>query len=325
MFEQKTVIKNTGVELHFKDGSWGLIKTDLLCGQVVEVVMANNGQLIDKRNIRWAKAIPYCSDRDLTKMLSLDIETTAICEKYKDCDEDVKSVFSKWIRKRLKLEDGAKITAAKMQKYWKDNASFCPATVKIVCISIGAFTRNNESCKFYARSFFGENERKTIRGAVEYCNRLFNEKREKGGRQVPKKLGFVGHTLNAFDKSTVWRNAAKYYIELPEQFGTVEAKPWENKDFDLGNAFSGPGKWGFSLESQCVTFGIPTPKDNIDGSEVYDAWFGNHKKYGKSEVVRYCEKDILANTMAASVWYRIDPSVIEFISLTPEEELNNLK
>ena len=46
-----------------------------------------------------------------------------------------------------------------------------------------------------------------------------------------------------------------------------------------------------SLNLLTQIFGIPTPKDDIDGSQVADVYY---KEKNLERIVTYCEKDVLA-------------------------------
>jgi hypothetical protein len=46
-----------------------------------------------------------------------------------------------------------------------------------------------------------------------------------------------------------------------------------------------------SLELLCAVFEIPTPKDDIDGSQVAGVYW---KENDLERIVRYCEKDVFA-------------------------------
>jgi hypothetical protein len=46
-----------------------------------------------------------------------------------------------------------------------------------------------------------------------------------------------------------------------------------------------------SLELLAASFGIPTPKDDIDGSEVADVFY---KEKDIDRIITYCEKDVVA-------------------------------
>jgi len=74
----------------------------------------------------------------------------------------------------------------------------------------------------------------------------------------------------------------------------AKAKPWEIRDVMIDTLQLwkfGDYKHYSSLELLCAIFNIPTPKDDIDGSQVADIYY---KTSDVERIARYCEKDTLA-------------------------------
>ncbi len=74
----------------------------------------------------------------------------------------------------------------------------------------------------------------------------------------------------------------------------VGTKPWEKKDqllYTLQLCKFGDYKHYTSLSLLCTLFDIPTPKDDIDGSQVARVYW---EENDLDRIIRYCEKDTLA-------------------------------
>ena len=78
-----------------------------------------------------------------------------------------------------------------------------------------------------------------------------------------------------------------------------DKKPWDARIVDIADDWKQKFAWGFSFDEVCYELSIPSPKDNMDGSEV-------HKYYweGKLEdIKRYCEKDVNSTLEVGKVLY----------------------
>jgi hypothetical protein len=71
-------------------------------------------------------------------------------------------------------------------------------------------------------------------------------------------------------------------------------KPWEVKFIDTLDLWKfGDYKHYTSLNLLTHIMGIPTPKDDIDGSQVASVYY---EEDDVERIARYCEKDVLATT-----------------------------
>jgi uncharacterized protein YprB with RNaseH-like and TPR domain len=101
----------------------------------------------------------------------------------------------------------------------------------------------------------------------------------------------VGHS-SEFDVPYVARRMLVNRIPLPDLFDLAGKKPWEVKHLDTMNLWKfGDYKHFTSLDLLTTIFGIPTPKDDIDGSQVAGVYY---KDKDIKRIAAYCEKDVLA-------------------------------
>ena len=79
---------------------------------------------------------------------------------------------------------------------------------------------------------------------------------------------------------------------IPEILDNAGKKPWDVKLLDTMDLWKfGDYKNYTSLDLLTSILGIPTPKDDIDGSMVADIYY---IEKDLERIVRYCEKDVLA-------------------------------
>jgi predicted PolB exonuclease-like 3'-5' exonuclease len=57
--------------------------------------------------------------------------------------------------------------------------------------------------------------------------------------------------------------------------------------------------WAFSFDEMCYELGIESPKDNMNGGDVHDAYWEGRVE----EVKIYCEKDVKASIRVSQIIY----------------------
>jgi predicted PolB exonuclease-like 3'-5' exonuclease len=81
-------------------------------------------------------------------------------------------------------------------------------------------------------------------------------------------------------------------IKLPAILDLAGKKPWEVQHLDTMELWKfGDFKSYTSLDLLTAIFDIPTPKDDIDGSEVWKVFW---KDKDLERIKTYCEKDTVA-------------------------------
>jgi hypothetical protein len=81
-------------------------------------------------------------------------------------------------------------------------------------------------------------------------------------------------------------------LVIPAILDNAGKKPWEVKHLDTMELWKfGDYKNFTSLDLLTSVLGIPTPKDDIDGSMVAGIYYSDDDI---ERIVRYCEKDVLA-------------------------------
>jgi uncharacterized protein YprB with RNaseH-like and TPR domain len=147
---------------------------------------------------------------------------------------------------------------------------------KIICISVG-FIFNG---KFRVKSFVSHDEKELLIDFVSLMNKWDN-----GSKLL------CGHNLKEFDIPYIARRTLINRLELPSAFDIAGKKPWEIKHLDTLDLWKfGDYKNFTSLALLADLFEIPTPKDDIDGSQVYEIYYETNDI---ERIARYCEKDVL--------------------------------
>ncbi len=153
---------------------------------------------------------------------------------------------------------------------------------KIICISVGLIKEKNPF-SFRLKSFFGDDEKKVL---TDFSVML--EKYSKNNKEVV----LCAHNGKEFDFPYIARRMIINGIIIPEILDNAGKKPWEIKLLDTMDLWKfGDYKNYASLDLLTTILGIPTPKDDIDGSMVAGIYY-NEKDLLR--IVKYCEKDVLA-------------------------------
>ena len=100
------------------------------------------------------------------------------------------------------------------------------------------------------------------------------------------------HNGKEFDFPYIARRMIINNIELPYKLNLFGKKPWEVPHLDTLDLWKfGDYKNYTSLKLLTHVLGIPSPKDDIDGSEVCHVYY---KEKNIDRIIQYCEKDTIA-------------------------------
>jgi predicted PolB exonuclease-like 3'-5' exonuclease len=210
---------------------------------------------------------------NLENILFLDIETVPEVQNFSELD-DTKQHLWEQKSKYLRKEDESAEAFYERAGIWAEFG-------KIVCISVGYFKLQGDIRKFRVTSFFGE-EIKILKDFKNLLTTHFND----------AKHLLCAHNGKEFDFPYIARRMIIHNIELPSKLNLFGKKPWEVPHLDTLELWKfGDYKNYTSLKLLTHILGIPSPKDDIDGSEVYRVYYEEQEI---DRIVTYCEKDTVA-------------------------------
>jgi len=100
------------------------------------------------------------------------------------------------------------------------------------------------------------------------------------------------HNGKEFDFPYIARRMIIHNIALPYKLNLFGKKPWEVPHLDTLDLWKfGDYKHYTSLKLLTNILGIPSPKEDIDGSEVRNVYYNDNDI---DRIVIYCEKDTVA-------------------------------
>ncbi len=219
---------------------------------------------------------------DLSKTLFLDIETVSAKSSYDELSERLQALWDKKAKSILKQGED-EMTPSGIY----DRAAIYAEFGKIVCISVGYMNDNELRIK----SFYGHDEVKLLKEFAELLNRHYNDSRNY----------LCAHNGKEFDFPYIARRMVINGIKLPKILDVAGKKSWETSFIDTMELWRfGDFKSYTSLELLCAIFDIPTPKDDINGSQVGEVYW---KENDIERIKTYCQKDVISVVQIMRKYY----------------------
>lgn len=237
-------------------------------------------------------------------MLFLDIETVAQVWNFSEVDERTQNVFKKKFRKDIAERSNEAYPNNQStsmvaecighdracDQIWKEQAAFHAEFAKIVCVSFGEVVKSTVSETdstvvetIYTKSIYNHNEKMLIKDVVD----LLNKKPE---------MDLCAHNGKGFDFPFLSKKILIHGMQLPRQLNIVGLKPWEFHLVDTADLWRfGNFKDYTSLESIANCFGLPSPKEEMDGSMVGPTYYGQDDQIAFNsddalkKICKYCE------------------------------------
>ena len=210
---------------------------------------------------------------NLNNILFLDIETVPEEENFNSLDAEMHSLWDNKTHYQPKDDF--------TPEDFYDRAGIWAEFGKIICISVGYFTIKGDIRNFRVTSFFGD-EKKILRDFNNLINNHFHQ---------PQHL-LCGHNAKEFDIPFIARRMIINQIAIPDKLNLFGKKPWEIPHLDTLELWKfGDYKHFTSLKLLTKILGVPSPKGDIDGSQVAHVFY---VEKDIDRIVTYCEKDTIA-------------------------------
>lgn len=204
---------------------------------------------------------------DLEKILFLDIETVPLVYRYDEMPETARELWNK------KWQYNKEITPE--QQYAK--AGIYAEFAKVVVIGLGYYHQG----KFRVKTIASDHEADLLAQFAELLRQHFNTNAHL----------LCAHNGKEFDFPFLCRRFLINNMPLPKILQIQGMKPWEVKHMDTMDLWKfGDVKNFSSLNLLAYVLGIPSPKDDMDGSMVGKTFYED-KDLEKIE--RYCKKDVI--------------------------------
>ncbi|HMH21786.1 MAG TPA: ribonuclease H-like domain-containing protein [Puia sp.] len=221
----------------------------------------------------------------LHTILFLDIETVSQYPLFEDLPENSKEL---WRHKaEILVRDKPALTPGEIY----NRAAIYAEFGKIICISCGIISGSGAGKKLSLKSFYGDDEKVLL---SEFCDLL-----RKWATDNYRYL--CAHNGKEFDFPYLCRRMIIHGLSIPAILNVSGKKPWEISHIDTLELWKfGDYKSFISLKLLAHVLGIPTPKDDIDGSQVGEVYWSQHDL---TRIVTYCQKDVIT---VAQVYLRMN-------------------
>jgi uncharacterized protein YprB with RNaseH-like and TPR domain len=213
------------------------------------------------------------SKLNLENILFLDIETVPERQHFSELNEAKQELWELKSQYQRKEEFTA-------EEFYK-RAGIWAEFGKIICISVGYFNIQGATRTFRVTSFYGD-EIKILKDFKNLLIAHFSQ----------AKHLLCAHNGKEFDFPYIARRMIINGVTLPYKLNLFGKKPWEVPHLDTLELWKfGDYKSYTSLKLLTNVLGIPSPKDDIDGSEVYGVYY---EEKNIDRIIQYCEKDTIA-------------------------------
>ena len=220
----------------------------------------------------------------LHTILFLDIETVSQYATFAEVPDDWGMLW------RRKAENMMRDKPAPTAEELYDRAAIYAEFGKIICISCGVLSGPSADRKLLLKSFAGDDEKELLLNFYDLLHRW--------GSESQKFL--CAHNGKEFDFPYLCRRMIIHGMKLPSVLNLSGKKPWEVPHIDTMELWKfGEYKSFISLNLLAHTLGIPTPKDDIDGSQVGEVYWSQRDL---PRIVTYCQKDVAT---VAQVYLRL--------------------
>ena len=226
-----------------------------------------------------------------SKILFFDIETVPQTFDYKELDERGQGL---WDRKTRFIQERENLNAEEVY----EKAGIYAEFGKVVCISLGFVLQKEGETQIRIKSIANEDEIVLLQEFLDLLNSYYNS---------PDFL-FCAHNGKEFDIPFLFRRILINNLKIPYMLNVSGKKPWEIKHLDTMELWKfGDFKNYTSLDLLTYVFKIPTPKDDMDGSQVAKVFYQDKDL---DRIIQYCEKDVVA-TIQLFRKYQGDPLIDE--------------
>lgn len=207
---------------------------------------------------------------ELERILFLDIETVPLVYQYDHLDDASKELWNRKWQYNKEIDP-----AVQYQK-----SGIYAEFAKVICIGLGYYHED----KFRVKTIASSDETEILKAFSNLMQLHFNSSEHL----------LCAHNGKEFDFPFLCRRFLIHNLQLPKLLQIQGKKPWEVKHIDTMDLWKfGDIKNFSSLNLLAHVFGIPSPKDDMDGSMVAKTFYED-KDLPKIE--KYCMKDVITLT-----------------------------
>ena len=211
----------------------------------------------------------------IDSLLFIDIETVSQHPDFNDVPATWQDLWAEKVTRILPEEETP-------ESFYPKRAAIMAEFGKIICISAGYIKMENGAMQLRVKSFYGEDEKELLQQVIASFDQWQRNK---------KGIAFCGHNIKEFDIPYVCRRLLVNGMSVPNYLDFMSMKPWETNIVDTMALWKfGDFKNYTTLKLMAACLGVPSPKDDIDGSMVGDVYW---KEKDLKRISGYCQKDVV--------------------------------
>ena len=235
-------------------------------------------------------------------LIIIDIETAPVSPAFEQLNEDWKILWEE--KTQYSLPEG--MSAA---EFYPRRAGIMAEFARIVCISMAYFNKD-PNLRMRVKSFYGFDEKEILRQFLATINKI---------EANNSRWCFAGHNIKEFDIPFICRRLVINHFPIPRYLDFQNMKPWETNIVDTFQYWRfGDYKNYTSLKLLAAAMGIPSPKDDIDGSMVGDLFWNGTEEQRAANLKRiavYCQKDVITTGNIFLRFKNMEPLTMEAVEI----------
>lgn len=214
--------------------------------------------------------------KNYKNLIFVDIETASQQPSLEELEPNLQAL---WLKKAQFVKEDEDISDS---QFYFDRAAIYAEFGKVIAISVGIlhYNEDQELC-LRVKGLKSADEKELLESFIS----LFQNYDQ-------SKLQLCAHNGKEFDYPYLSRRMLVNGIQLPFYLELSGKKPWEVQHLDTLQMWKfGDWKSYTSLELLTQVFGIPSPKGDIDGSDVNRVFY---EEQDLDRISHYCNQDIIA-------------------------------
>ncbi|MEN9244654.1 MAG: ribonuclease H-like domain-containing protein [Gloeomargarita sp. DG02_5_bins_242] len=218
--------------------------------------------------------------QQIEKLIFIDIETVSGLAEFSALEPEMQFFWEKKARQYYKAENDPNFD---VNRSYSEKAGLFSEFNRVVCVSFGYIRFQGGQAQAKIKSIYSKDEKAILSETSELLK-----------QNKPADYRLCGHNIKEFDCPTLARRMLINGISpLPPSLNNYGKKPWEVNHIDTMALWKfGDFKSYTSLALLCHLFNIPSPKTDVDGSQVTSLYWQQNSDL--KAIAEYCQKDVQA-------------------------------
>lgn len=172
-----------------------------------------------------------------------------------------------------------------LKALYAQKAALYPEFGKIACITVGKIVDG----KIVIYTFSGEEKQMLIKFHKWLGDRA----------AADPNLALCGVNIKFFDLRYIYiRSVVHQVVPVKGHISFTGFKPWEIKVADITDVWKQTSPYNAPMITMAEVLGLPSPKNDIDGSKVSHVYWNEGEK-GLKRIITYCEDDVFTTVNIA--------------------------